>query len=74
MSDEVLVQVEGGFQEILRSLKRSLWYDVQDVTSELPGRRSRYDELRKNEFWAVNDVSFELRRGECLGLIELATR
>jgi lipopolysaccharide transport system ATP-binding protein len=25
--------------------------------------------LRDGEFWAVNDVSFELRRGECLGLI-----
>ena len=25
--------------------------------------------LRPGEFWAVNDVSFELRRGECLGLI-----
>jgi lipopolysaccharide transport system ATP-binding protein len=25
--------------------------------------------LRAGEFWAVQDVSFELRRGECLGLI-----
>jgi len=25
--------------------------------------------LRPGEFWAVKDVSFELRRGECLGLI-----
>jgi lipopolysaccharide transport system ATP-binding protein len=25
--------------------------------------------LRSGEFWAVQDVSFELRRGECLGLI-----
>ena len=26
-------------------------------------------QLRTDEFWAVKDVSFELRRGECLGLI-----
>ncbi len=25
--------------------------------------------LRPKEFWAVHDVSFELKRGECLGLI-----
>ena len=26
-------------------------------------------ELRPDEFWSVKDVSFELKRGECLGLI-----
>ena len=25
--------------------------------------------LRREEFWAVDDISFELRRGQCLGLI-----
>jgi lipopolysaccharide transport system ATP-binding protein len=50
-------------------LKRSLWYSVQDVASELLGRRGRHDTLRKNKFRAVDDVSFELRRGDCLGLI-----
>ena len=69
MSDEVLVKVEGVSKKFCRSLKRSLWYGVQDVTSELMGRPGGHDELRKNEFWAVNDVSFELKRGECLGLI-----
>jgi lipopolysaccharide transport system ATP-binding protein len=30
---------------------------------------SIHTKLRKAEFWAVNKVSFDLRRGECLGLI-----
>jgi lipopolysaccharide transport system ATP-binding protein len=72
---EVLVSAQGVSKKFCRSLKRSLWYGVQDVVSELnpfSGSRSGVDierELREGEFWAVNDVSFELRRGECLGLI-----
>jgi len=71
MKDDVLVQVDGVSKKFCRSLKRSLWYGLQDVSSEVLGRRGYFDELRKNEFWAVNDVSFELKRGECLGLVGL---
>lgn len=70
MSDEVLVRVEGVSKKFCRSLKKSLWYGMQDLGNELRGRRHGGDgELRPDEFWAVKDVSFELRRGECLGLI-----
>jgi lipopolysaccharide transport system ATP-binding protein len=69
MSDDVLVKVEGVSKKFCRSLKRSLWYGVQDVSAEMFGRKGSHEDLRKNEFWAVNDVSFELKRGECLGLI-----
>ncbi|GBF79735.1 ABC transporter ATP-binding protein [Aphanothece sacrum] len=68
MSDEVLIKVENVSKKFCRDLKRSLWYGVQDITSEVTG--SKYErELRKDEFWSVNNISFELRRGECLGLI-----
>jgi lipopolysaccharide transport system ATP-binding protein len=77
ISDEVLMSVQGVSKKFCRSLKRSLWYGMQDIVSELNPFEShtsevnveRHSILRKDEFWAVNDVSFELRRGECLGLI-----
>lgn len=69
MNDEVLVKVENVSKKFCRDLKRSLWYGVKDIASEMTGRTVDHDELRKDEFWAVKDVSFELRRGECLGLI-----
>lgn len=65
---EVLVRVENVSKRFCRSLKKSLWYGLQDIGSEIIGRKYEH-ELRPDEFWAVNDVSFELRRGECLGLI-----
>ena len=68
MDSDVLVKVEGVSKKFCRDLKRSLWYGVKDISSEILGI-SPSGELRKKEFWAVNDVSFELRRGECLGLI-----
>lgn len=69
MSDDVLVKVEHVSKKFCRTLKRSLWYGVQDVVHEMLGHKGGDEELRPGEFWAVNDVSFELKRGECLGLI-----
>src|SRR5210317_171061 len=67
---DTLVKVEGVSKKFCRSLKKSLWYGMQDLGNEVIGRRHGGNgELRNNEFWAVDDVSFELKRGECLGLI-----
>ena len=67
---ETLIKVEGVSKKFCRSLKKSLWYGMQDLGREVTGRRHGGDgQLRPDEFWAVNNVSFELRRGECIGLI-----
>jgi lipopolysaccharide transport system ATP-binding protein len=105
---EVLVRIESVSKKFCRSLKRSLWYGVQDICADLnpfrgngqsvethslvdrnvthalnpngtttsassglniPLANHSQNGLRRDEFWAVNDVSFELKRGECLGLI-----
>lgn len=67
---ETLIKVENVSKKFCRSLKRSLWYGMKDLGSELTGRSHMgNEELRQDEFWAVKDVSFELKRGECLGLI-----
>lgn len=68
MNNDIMIQAESVSKKFCRTLKRSMWYGVQDIGRELIGI-GRKPELRKEEFWAVDDVSFELRRGECLGLI-----
>ena len=69
MSNEVLIKVDGVSKKFCRNLKKSLWYGVKDIAKEAFGLSGGYDRLRPEEFWAVNDVSFEVKRGQCLGLI-----
>ena len=64
-----LVSVENVSKKFCRSLKRSLLYGLQDIASEITGRSRHSDVLRTGEFWAVSDLSFQLRRGEALGLV-----
>ncbi|TYA56699.1 ABC transporter ATP-binding protein [Formosa maritima] len=68
MDNEVLVKVEGLSKKFCKDLKTSLWYGVKDLVSGVRGS-SEERELRPKEFWAIKDINFELKRGECLGLI-----
>ncbi|QTY27699.1 ABC transporter ATP-binding protein [Flavobacterium sp. CS20] len=67
-SQEVLVEVNGLSKKFCKDLKTSLWYGVKDLISGYSGNKKKR-ELRPKEFWAVKDISFTLKRGECLGLI-----
>ncbi|WNH11617.1 polysaccharide ABC transporter ATP-binding protein [Thalassobellus suaedae] len=67
-NNEVLVKVEGLSKKFCKDLKTSLWYGVKDLVSNVRGNKQDR-QLRDKEFWAVKDINFELRRGECLGLI-----
>lgn len=66
--NEVLVEVKGLSKKFCKDLKTSLWYGVKDLVSGYSGNKD-VRELRPKEFWAVKDINFTLKRGECLGLI-----
>jgi lipopolysaccharide transport system ATP-binding protein len=69
MEREILIKAENVSKKFCRDLKKSLWYGVKDIAEEFTGCGNSRDDLRPGEFWSVNDVSFELKRGECLGMI-----
>jgi len=68
MSD-VLIKAEGVSKKFCKSLKRLMLYGVQDIARSMIGMSEKTGELKPGEFWANDDISFELKRGECLGLI-----
>ena len=68
MSD-ILVKAEGVSKKFCKSLRHSMFYGIQDITQSMFGIWPNTSKLKEKEFWAVDNISFELKRGECLGLI-----
>ena len=69
MNDDIAIKVENVSKKFSRTLKKSMLYGVTDIGRNALSMSSKPEKLRKGEFWAVDDVSFELKKGETLGLI-----
>jgi len=69
MDNGTAIRVSNVSKRYCRSLKKSLWYGLRDIGNELSGRGQQADRLRAAEFWALEDVSFDVRAGESVGLV-----
>jgi energy-coupling factor transporter ATP-binding protein EcfA2 len=65
---ETLISVRGVSKKFCRDFHKSLWFGVRDIVGEWRGARGK-GELREGEFWANRDLSFDVARGRCLGLV-----
>lgn len=69
MSEEVLIKAEHVSKKFCKDLNLGLLYGLKDLGSSVFGSGKTERNLRKKEFWAVDDINFEVKRGECLGLL-----
>lgn len=66
---DTVLSLRGVSKKFCRGLKRSLYYAALDIWSDVVRGRRASDRLRTGEFWALGDISFELKRGQALGLV-----
>ena len=69
MENDFSIKVENVSKKYCKSLKRSMLYGIKDIARNSLGLSSNSHILRKDEFWAVKDISFEVKKGETLGII-----
>lgn len=68
MSD-IVIRAEGLSKKFCKTIKHTMLYGGIDITKSFLGLMPSAGNLREGEFWALEDINFELKRGECLGLI-----
>ena len=69
LSNNIILSVETVSKKFCRGLKQSLIYGIKDIAGEITATRKSQDTLRSGEFWAVDNVSFELNKGDAIGLV-----
>ena len=69
LANDTVIKVEQLHKKFCRHLRRSMVYGTLDVTRDMLGWPYDNGTLRPSEFWALEDVSFELKQGEALGVI-----
>jgi lipopolysaccharide transport system ATP-binding protein len=69
LSSPPLLAISGLSKRYCRDLRRSFRYALQDVAADLAGAGGEKRQLRKGEFWALDDISFSLDRGQSLAIV-----
>ncbi len=69
MDNDVVIKVENASKKYCKSLKKSMIHGMTDIGRNMLGLSSHSDRLRRGEFWALKNISLEVKKGETLGLI-----
>lgn len=63
------LEITGLSKKFCRDLKQSMRYGSYDIVRQIAGMRIATEKLRRSEFWALSEVSFEVKQGEAVGVI-----
>lgn len=63
------IRADGVSKKFGLTLRQAMKYGLVDIFGKLFGYKFHTDFLRDGEFWAVEDISFEVNSGEALGIM-----
>lgn len=66
---QIAIQCESVGKKFCKSLKRSMIYGISDIVCGALGRLPHAERLRPDEFWAIEQVDFLLKKGSSFGII-----
>ena len=69
LEDGSAISVRGLSKKFGLSLSQSMRYGLIDNSKRLIGIQPKTNLLRSGEFWALKNISFELKKGEALGIM-----
>jgi lipopolysaccharide transport system ATP-binding protein len=69
MNNDTVIQIRDVSKKYCKTLKKSMLYGALDISRDIFGLSSHPENLRADEFWALDNLSFSVKRGECRGLI-----
>lgn len=67
----IILEMHGVSKKFSYSLASTRKYGLRDLLRSGLGITEKNTKLRKNEFWALNNISIKLKRGETVGIIGL---
>lgn len=67
MKEEPIVEVKGVYKKFCTNLKLNMLYGLYDIFKF--GNSTQIPKLRKNEFWALQNINMDIYRGEVVGIL-----
>ncbi|MCX5641791.1 MAG: ABC transporter ATP-binding protein [Candidatus Omnitrophica bacterium] len=69
MNTDSVIKCDAVSKKFAKSLKRSMFYGMNDIARNIVGLPAHTEILRPDEFWALDNLTFEVKKGETLGII-----
>lgn len=69
MDDKLTIEVKNISKKFCKNLKYTLYYGLADISKSILGMEVDSGRLREQEFWALHNISFNIKKGETIALV-----